>query len=272
MLRRLLFPIFLLSFQNPAFALQNFTVTKEELALMPPYCTAYYGHFYGLPRLEDSPLRNTIPPGCPSLHHYCDGLKAMIRVDNNRAESSHWLYRAIQSFRTAAYRKDWSSCSLRPEAFMNLGRSLLRKSSMEGGSPAEGVANLRKALELKPDYQAGYFALSDYYSDSGDKEKALSVVEEGLRYLPESKGLLRRFEMLGGETPPTPIVTATKSASSGAEKGSSAVQQKQKIEEKATVQSTEIDVSGSQNKTTEQSPPRKIGSPTNPWCRFCPPE
>lgn len=272
MSRRLLSIFFLMLIQGPALAVQSFTVTREELALMPPYCTAYYGHFYGLPRLEDSPLRSTIPPGCPSIHHYCDGLKAMIRVDKNRVESSHWLHLAIQSFRTAAQRKDWSSCSLRPEAYMNLGKALLRKSRSGGTSAAEGVANLMKAIELKPDYIPAYYALSYYYSDSGNKEKALDVVEDGLRHVPESEGLLQRFKKLGGKTPPTPLVTAPKSASSGVAKGSSPAQQSQNPAKDTTVQSSEKESSSSQNKTPGQDASQNIGSPSNPWCRFCPPE
>jgi len=269
---RLLGIILLMLIQVPALAVQNFTVTRDELAMMPPYCTAYYGHFVGLPRLENSPLRNTIPPGCPSLHHYCDGLKAMIRVDKYGTESKHWLRLAIQSFRTAAHRKDWSSCSLKPEAYMNLGKALLRKSRREGTSTAEGIANLMKAIELKPDYIQAYSALSYYYSSSGDKEKALSVVTDGLRHVPESKWLLQRFKKLGGKTPPTPITTTTEIEPPEATKGASVPQQQKSSEKDVTVQSSDSDASSSENKVPEKNSSQKIGSPTNPWCRFCPPE
>jgi hypothetical protein len=75
----------------PAFALQGFGVTRDELALMPPYCTAVYGASVGLPE-----LKNVVPQGCPSIHHYCDGLKSMIRSAKFNRESGYWLTQGIQ--------------------------------------------------------------------------------------------------------------------------------------------------------------------------------
>jgi len=271
MLRLLSSLILVLSFQVPAFAVQNFAVTREELAMMPPYCTAHYGHIFGLPRFEDSPLRNTIPDGCPATHHYCDGLKAMIRVDTNRAESGYWLSVAVQTFRSMVKRNDWSSCPLKAEAYVNLGRAVLRQSRRDGTSPAEGVESLMKALELKPDYLAAYYALSDFYIDGQDKKKALSVVEDGLRHVPKSEVLLRRFKELGGKTPPTPII-AEKTDSTEESNDSSKVHQHQAPAENATIPSSESGFSTLKKTTSEQDTSQKIGTPSNPWCRFCPPE
>lgn len=272
MLYRLLAIFILLSSQMPAFAVQDFTVTRQELALMPPYCTAYFGHFFGLPKLQDSPLRNTIPAGCPSLHHYCDGLKAMLRGNSNMRESKYWAGIAVRVFEGMAQLPNWASCPLRPEAYVNAGKVLLRQRAQGGASSGEAVVDFRKALELNPDYLAAYYALSDYYVDLGDKKKALSVVNEGLRHVPHSKGLLRRFKELGGKTPPTPIMATTKPDSPKAAKDSSAAQQRQNAVENGSFQPSGSATTSTQNAETVEATSPKIGSPTNPWCRFCPPE
>jgi hypothetical protein len=263
--------LILLLFQMPAHGLESFTVTRKELTMMPPYCTALEGKHVGLPPPQDSPLRNTIPDGCPALHHYCSGLKAMIRVDTNRHESNYWLGLAVQTFRSVALRKDWVSCPVRPEAYLNLGRALLRQSQRGGKSSAEAVASFSKALELKPDYLAAYLALSDYYVSLGDKKKALSVVGNGLRHVPDSKWLLRRFKELGGTTPPAPIVTTSKPVVGATEKDTSG-EEKKTPSESAITQPAQGEASPVQQAPAEQSSKPKIGSPTNPWCRFCPPE
>lgn len=269
--RRLLAIFILLSFQMPAFGVQDFTVTRKELELMPPYCTALYGYFYGLPDYQHSPLRNTIPGGCPSLHHYCDGLKAMIRAQKFNSESQYWADRAVESFQSVADANDWARCPLRPEAYVNLGRAQLFESKYGGVSSPKAALNFTKALELKPDYLPAYYALSDYYEDLGDKKKALGVVEDGLRHVPNAKGLLRRFKELGGTTPPTPIEVIDKPTEPDVSKDEPMEQQK--TSEK-TVIAPANDIAAPEKVDTpsgQPTPPPKIGNSSNKWCRFCPP-
>lgn len=232
--------------------------------MMPPYCTALYGKYVGLPQLQDSPLRNTIPPDCPSLHHYCDGLKAMIRVDRNRAESGHWLHNAVAAFESVAtgWEHRSTTCPLRSEAYTNLGKALMRQNKAAAGV---AVMNFNKALELRKDYLPVYYALSDAYLYLGKKKEALGVVEEGLKYEPDSKGLLRRFKELGGKTPPAPIAKPTPqqpstAAGPGPEPSTSPTATPNKTGGESPVAAP----------ATAQPEPPKIGSPKNPYCRFCP--
>jgi hypothetical protein len=282
---RILAAMALLVFQTPALALQDFTVTREELTMMPPYCTAKYGALVGLPQMQES-LRSTIPPDCPSIHHYCDGLKAMIRVDRNRAESGHWLHEAVGAFGSVV--TDWErrgpTCPVRSEAYTNLGTALLRQDKTSVGL---AVMNFNKALELQKDYLPAYYALSDAYLNVGKKKEALGVVEEGLKYVPDSKGLLRRFRELGGKTPPTPIAKANlplppqPDKSMGAqqpEPGATAVEKQEPAAGTSLKPSTSP--APASNKAAGASAvaapeavvsePPKIGSPKNPYCRFCP--
>jgi hypothetical protein len=295
MTSRLLAVIALLVCQSPALALQSFTVTREELAMMPPYCTALDGDSVGLPSLPLSPLRNTVPPDCPAIRHYCDGLKAMIRVDRIRGhESKYWLGLAVTAFKGVA--ADWENrgqtCPVRPEAYTNLGTALLRQDKTSVGL---AVMNFNKALELRKDFFPAYFALSDAYLNLGKKEEALGVIEEGLKYVPDSKGLLRRFRELGGKTPPTPIVKSNPQQPPQPDKTLGARQTEPGVtaeEKQAPVASSAPQPSAGPGPESSMSPPPasnkaagasavaapeavvseppKIGSPKNPYCRFCP--
>jgi len=291
---RLLAVIVLLVGQTSAFAVQEFTVTREELALMPTYCTAVEGKFVGLPQPEDSPLRGTIPASCPALHHYCDALKAMVRADRNRAESRYWLNLAVDDFKGMV--ADWEhrapTCTVRPDLYTNLGNALLRQNKASAGM---AVMNFNKALELKKDFLPAYYALSDVYLDTGKKKEALGVIEEGLKYVPDSKGLLRRFRELGGKTPPTPIAKANPPLPPQPDKTLGARQPEPGATaegKQAPAESSAPQPSAGPGPESSMSPPPapnkaagasavaapeavvseppKIGSPKNPYCRFCP--
>jgi len=290
----LLVYIFLTSLQISAFAAQGFGVTREELTLMPPYCTALLGQDVGLPNFKDSPLRDTVPAGCPALNHYCYGLKAMIRVDRNRGvDQSFWLTSAIGHFRerTSGWEKEAPTCSIRPEAYTNLGKALLRQNKALVG---QAIMNYSKALELRPDYLPAYLALSDAYLGLGKKGEALHAAEQGLKYLPDSKGLLRRFKELGGKTPPTPVAAAIPAAPAEPGKvtagpqpmpGQNGVPGTAPQQSAGTGAVSEHSVTPpvpspgkteAEHAATQQAPgapeETKIGTPTNPYCRFCPPE
>ena len=276
---RVLAVIFFAGWQASALAVQDFTVTREELTQMPPYCTAFYGKYVGLPKLMDSPLRNTVPADCPALHHYCDGLKAMLRVDRDRAERGYWLQLAIGSFkeRTSGWAERAPTCPIRAEAHTNLGKALIRQNKAYSG---EAITNFTKALGLRPDYAPAYTALIDAYLELGKKADALETATQGLKYLPDSKNLLRRFKELGGKTPPPPIV-AQKPAETGTMAGSQPSTPEQGTKPGASSASP-TPASAASSGTSPVGPgdapqepvapaETKIGTPTNPYCRFCPP-
>jgi tetratricopeptide (TPR) repeat protein len=259
MLRGLLILIALL-LNAPAFAVQDFTVTREELAVMPLYCTAHYGNLVGLSGAITSPLQHTIPQGCPASHHYCDGLKSRIRFDKHNKESGYWLAQGIQSFESVVQGDHWKSCPLQAEAYVNLGRAYLSQSKQQNTPLFKAEASFMKALEVQPDYLAAYYALGDYYVRLGDKKKALNLVEEGLRYAPNSVGLLRRFKELGGTTPPVPHHVTAKP-----------MEQQDSPVKPPPVESVVIPAPPSKAGESVQAPEPQIGTPSNPWCRFCPP-
>lgn len=276
----------LLLCQASALAVQDFTVTREDLTMMPRYCTAIYGKLVGLPEAQISALQYTIPSDCPAPHHYCDGLKAMVRATTNLTEGKYWLSVAVKTFQYQV--GDWESrglsCHLRPELYTNLGNSLFRQNKTSVGL---AIQNFNKALDLQKDYLPAYFALSDVYLELGEKKDALEAVAQGLKYVPDSKGLLSRFKELGGKTPPPPIGLDKPPA--GAEPDKTAEQQAAEhaaeTPQSAVSGDTSEHAASLTGSTTEEAtvspatghPPsspenKTIGTPANPYCRFCPTE
>ena len=185
-------------------------------------------------------------------------------------ESGYWLGVALDDFQSATGHAV-ASCPLLPELHVTLGKALLRKAGVSGVKSGDAAANFIKALTIKPDYIPAYYALSDYYAELGDKKQALSVIEDGLRHVPNSKGLLRRFKELGGTTPPAPVAITSDSKATEVAKDRPVEEQKVPLKNTIT-QPAAGAASSKQNAPAEESNKPKIGSPSNPWCRFCPPE
>jgi tetratricopeptide (TPR) repeat protein len=63
----------------------------------------------------------------------------------------------------------------------------------------EAVADFQQALAVNPKMVTAYFAMADYYAELNKKEEALAVIQEGLKHAPDSAGLKRRYQELGGK-------------------------------------------------------------------------
>ncbi|CAH1087188.1 tetratricopeptide repeat protein [Candidatus Nitrotoga sp. 1052] len=125
----------------------------------------------------------------------------------------------------------------------------------------EAVSEFEQALQRNPNYVEAYVALSDLYQNTGQQSKSITVVEQALQRAPNNKSMQRRYKQLTGKVFTPPPLTA---------------------EQAAQIPPTPIPVvqaaatSGVSSTTTQPVPasspvvvPEKIGSPTNPWCRFC---
>ena len=249
----------LLLVQASAFGFQGYGITKEENALLPQFCSN---------RKMFADIQNA---GCPMLNHYCYGLGHMLRVYKNNNESRYWLTVALDEFQSVDQHWD-ATCPLGPEMHVKLGKALLNNAEFGGAPAGDAAENFIKAITLKPDYVPAYYALSDYYASLGNKKQALSVVEDGLRNVPDSKGLLRRFKELGGTTLPVPVAAAKhKQEESSAAKNAPSAAQETPME--STTMKPAVDgESPPQKAPAKQSTEPTIGTPSNPWCRFCPPQ
>ncbi|MGE5522220.1 MAG: tetratricopeptide repeat protein [Rhodospirillaceae bacterium] len=125
-----------------------------------------------------------------ALHHYCWGL-----MNTNRG---------VLLARTAQYRQLYLRASITefdyviqraPQDFVLLPEILTRKGEnlIRLGQGSFAVPELRRAMELKPDYWPPYAALSDYYKSAGQADQAREILEKGLAVMPGEKALKARL-------------------------------------------------------------------------------
>jgi len=204
--------------------------------------------------------------------HFCDGLRFLDRAYasmGNKPEMRGNLEASINHFDYVLGHTQEDDV-MRGEAHVGKARALKLL-----GKKGEAAVEYIKALRYTPSSSAIYLALADFYQETGDKPKALEMVTEGLRRNPDSKGLKRRYTELGGKLPypetvtkamPAEVAGATPPSGETASQAADAPpgQIKFKMEGKA-----EPVPASAQTTPAEPVAAPKIGSPTNPYCRFC---
>lgn len=198
------------------------------------------------------------------MHHYCWALNYANRADkhwNDKVALSYSLRNAAENFK---YMLDHATPGffMRPEIHLRLGKVLLRAKS-----PFEAEQNFQKAIQIKPDYVPAYLALSDFYKETGSLNKAISLLKEGLKHAPSSRSLARRYQELGGKLPlPEASPPVTETSQPVAQPPVPAVAEKNLAEADPVAASN---TAMPEPSPTSNVPPEKIGSPSNPYCRFC---
>lgn len=222
--------------------------SDTEMSRLPAYCKARFAE--GSP--EFASWRNTLGQDFIHVHHYCAGLNFINRsfgiTSKNDREGT--LIAAVREI-DYVLKHSSPSFSLIPEMYMYRGiaNSLMKRDT-------DAFSDASKAVEKNPRLAKAYHLLADHYERIQEKSRALEIVIIGLQHNPSSKSLQKRYLELGGKLPyPEPIQQATPN------KGTAPTEEeKPKVDE-----STRPPV-----KATEEPPPQtNIGSPSNPYCRFC---
>ncbi|MDO9007361.1 MAG: hypothetical protein Q7U80_03985 [Thiobacillus sp.] len=152
---------------------------------------------------------------------------------------------------------------LRSEILMNRGIAL----SMQH-KDGEAMGDLLKAIEIDPKLPRAYATLADMYEKQKNRSKALETVTAGLRHNPDTKSLQRRYTELGGKLPyPAPALAADAEASA-AQTTATPTPAATHPGESGTA--TAPDPTPAMAPAVEPPTAPKIGSPKNPYCRFCP--
>ncbi len=223
-----------------------------------------------------------------TMNHYCDCLRFYNRALAARSRSNR-DYLLDESLGGCNYVLDHTSAdfAFRPELHYRNGQAYEMK-----GDHAKAETEYLQVLNSNP---AGvpevYQSLGDIYERRKQKAKALEFYTEGLRHSPESKALKRRYLELGGKEPfPEPHVkAATPKARPPGEAAAPAAQPEAvapaaqpeaaapaaQPEAAAPIARPEPPATAPREVAKPAAPaaqpPRQvIGSPTNPWCRFCP--
>lgn len=252
--------IVMAAFSTHANAVEQWAPTDSEMASLPPYCKAKMKSGQGSP--EYKMWERTLGKDFLHTHHYCAGINFISRYYRARSkQDKQFNLRSAQGTLNYMVEKASPTYSLMPDVYLNLGLvySLTNQ-------PAQAITHFNKAIELNPRQPKAYNALSDYYVKTKQSAKALEIVTTGLRHNPYTKSLQRRYRDLGGKLPypepiePTPAVDVETA----------------KSEEPATPTpiSSSVEPAASPTSTTPATvkpiPEPEIGSPTNPYCRFCP--
>lgn len=205
-----------------------------------------------------------------TMNHYCDCLRFYNRALAARSRSNR-DYLLDESLGGCNYVLDHTSAdfAFRPELHYRNGQAYEMK-----GDHAKAETEYLQVLNSNP---AGvpevYQSLGDIYERRKQKAKALEFYTEGLRHSPESKALKRRYLELGGKEPfPEPHV---KAATPKARPPGEAAAPAGPPEAAAPTAPPEPPATAPREVAKPAAPvaqpPRQvIGSPTNPWCRFCP--
>jgi tetratricopeptide (TPR) repeat protein len=243
-------------------ALAEWTPSPAEMAALPAYCTAKFNE--GANPEAAKVWRENMGSNFTHIHHYCAGLNFVNRARGMASDKDKLgtLGAAMTNF---DYILQYTQADfyLRPEVLMNRGiaLSMLHRDG-------EAIGELLKSIELDPKQPRAYVTLADLYEKQKNRSKALDTVTAGLRHNPDTKSLQRRYTELGGKLPyPAPVQPAAAADSTAP----------------ATVTPTPAgaDPAGSAAGASATATPTvtpavdpaaapKIGSPKNPYCRFCP--
>lgn len=170
----------------------------REVAMLPPYCKHTQLFRDAVPggnnREEISRWMGIFGPDMyQHMHHYCWGMmatnRAVILARSQQVRMSY-LSRSISEF-DYVIRHAKDDFLLLPEILARKGENLIRM----GRGPA-AIAELERAIELRPDYWAPYAHLADFYKQVGEIDDARSALERGLAKAPDAVGLKRRMAEL----------------------------------------------------------------------------
>lgn len=231
-------------FPLPA-AFAGWAPSPAEMAALPPYCAARFDE--GSPAFRN--WRASMGSDFVHLHHYCAGINFLNRGRGSvGAGRKDTLGAAVREFDYVLGNVS-SDFHLRSEILMNRGvaLSLLKRDG-------EAIGNLLEAIKRDPRQTRAYSVIADLYVRQKNPGKALETVSEGLRHNPDTVALQRRYTELGGKLPyPAPATEAADPAAAPVPAENAG----------AVPDATPAAAS-------DAPEPATIGSPNNPYCRFCP--
>ena len=218
------------------------------------------------------------------FHHYCWGKLGRLRYfsSNSPQDKKSSLQRWLKDM---GFIVKWISSNNIHWPYMYLVYDELSDAYFFNKDYVNAITEGRKALKENPNSIRAYARVADSYKAMGDEKHALKEVSEGLRHIPDSKPLQRRFKQLGGQLPypePYPKDTVSRHSSPSTETGGASSAKSDATTNKMPTETTQhakgptaaSNQSGTGNEEGEASPDdtkQSIGKPGNPYCRFCPP-
>jgi len=252
------------------------TPTPEEMVLLPEYCKVRYTDSRSP---EFQAWMQRVGPKFMGVHHFCNGVNYINRYLYRTTDKKrdYYLSRALPEIDYVAKEMP-PDFPLAGDIYLNRGIALqlMKKDSL-------AIIDFYKSIEHDPKQVRAYIAIADMHSKANNKSKALESITTGLRNVPDSKNLQKKYLELGGKAPfPKPIDNAPSSfvenapapkIDKGEDAGSVTKPDADRIQQPVPQSGQEN--AGKDAKDIEHDPgvtqPAPLGAPGNPYCRFCPP-
>jgi len=204
------------------------------------------------------------------FHHYCSGMNALNRLYST-VDARKQRYEAQLVVGETGYVIGHvpEEHFLMPEVYALRGRGLLLAKQYP-----QAEASLLKALQLDPRHLGAHLSLGTLYLETKRKEKAIESAKAGLAIDPQHKSLRRLANALGiqleelkpSPAPQQPATAPATPPSAAAPLSPTAAPAPKPTDREADKAQKKPD----EAPKTLDAAPANVGSPTNPWCRFCP--
>ncbi|MEO7761037.1 MAG: tetratricopeptide repeat protein [Casimicrobiaceae bacterium] len=170
---------------------------SREVAMLPRFCIHTQLFRDAVPGgnnpTEIRKLQSVMGETFQAIHHYCWAMmktnRALI-LARSQKDRQFYLSDSIGEFDYVIQRAP-ADFVLLPEILTKKGENLLRL-----GRAVEAVGELRRAIEIKPDYWPPSIVLSDHYKATGEIAKAREILTAALGYSPASKSVKERLAAL----------------------------------------------------------------------------
>lgn len=167
--------------------------SEQEIRAMPPYCAARYSKetdHSEYKRWEDRYGHEFL-----HIHHLCNGVGALNRAykSRNDQERRGLLTQVMNEF-------DYVINHVRPD-FPLLSDLYLYRSDAQrlNKNDAAALSDAIRSISIDARQTRAYLVAADLYIKGGNKDKALSILTDGLSQLPENQSLRKRYIELGGK-------------------------------------------------------------------------
>jgi hypothetical protein len=173
----------------PALAGPPPNITQHETAVLPAFCKDTQTWPGGNP---DGMARGKARYGEVfwHFHHYCYAMVWLLRADRHSNTAMERRGLLVSSLDDLDYVLKYlpPDYFLLPEMLTMRGRILFRQ-----GNYADAIIELNKAIEQNRAYWRAYSELAKCHEALGNRQAAIEVVREGLKFSPESK-VLQAYE------------------------------------------------------------------------------
>lgn len=184
--------------------------TAQEIRAMPPYCAGRYARINN--PAEYQRWEAQYGPDFLHTHHLCNGIGLLnnyykaktpqerkVILNDAMGNLNYMIQHAKPDFK------------LMPEVYWYRSQVYHLMDRLR-----EAIGDLRKAQQLDPKQARFYLQAADHLNRLGSRKEAFEMVSEGLRHLPDHKGLQERHAKLGGK-PPYPEPYAIEENKAGTE-------------------------------------------------------